>query len=274
MGVSLFTSQTPVSGDVNNGGPITLGTYFTPAVDGTITHIRWYFPASAQAGGVAVIGALFRTSDQTKIGADVNFANPGTPSAWNQVALASPVAVTGGATYVTAVRVASRYVATTGGASPWPFSNGDLSAAGNAGKFKDATATPEYPETVFNAGCYFVDVVFEAGGAPSGVSPAGLAVPVTFGSPTLSIPTASPTGLAVPVSFGQVEVGPTEGGNTPDPPADTTANGWFGLLAISKEAQAMFRESEKEMAHPVACWHDGEPLVDGHCSYCGRVYPR
>jgi hypothetical protein len=52
----------------------------------------------------------------------------------------------------------------------------------------------------------------------------------------------------------------------PDP------NGWYGLLSISQEAATMAREDGAEQ--PVDCWYDGEPLIDDHCSFCGRVYAR
>src|SRR5262245_23322331 len=134
---TLFTTQTPAQPDVDNGNSISLGTYFTPDVDGTITHIRWYFPTGAQPGGEAVKGALFRTSDSAKIGGDVVFASPGTPGDWNQVALASPVLIDQGVQYCAAVRTPARYVASTGGASPWPLTNGNLSAPSGAGRFED-----------------------------------------------------------------------------------------------------------------------------------------
>lgn len=45
--------------------------------------------------------------------------------------------------------------------------------------------------------------------ADAGVSPAGIAVPVALGQPTVTIPGASPTGIAVPVALGQPAAGPT-----------------------------------------------------------------
>lgn len=184
---SLFTSQVPASPDVDNGNSISLGTYFVPAVDGFVTAIRWYFPASAQPGGAAVKGALFRTSDSAKIGADVSFASPGTPGAWNEVALASPVAVTQGVQYCASVRSPARYVATTGGASPWPLANGDLSAPSGAGRFEDddGDGSVQFPTDSFNNGCYFVDLVFTTGDEPAEGAAAlglGLAVAATGGA--------------------------------------------------------------------------------------------
>lgn len=170
MSQSLFTSQTPVSNDQADGtDSYSMGTYFVPAVDGTITHIRWFFPLSAQPGGEAVKAALFENSGGTKIAGDVSFATPGTPGAWNEVALSSPVAVTAGATYCAAIGTPLRYVASSGGASPWPLTNGDLTAPAVAGRFKSPySGTVEFPVQNFNGGCYFVDVVFVPDGEDAG----------------------------------------------------------------------------------------------------------
>jgi hypothetical protein len=61
------------------------------------------------------------------------------------------------------IRTPQFYSATTGGASPWPLTNGDLAAtAVNPGRFNDDNATDvQMVATAFNNGCYFVDVVFE-----------------------------------------------------------------------------------------------------------------
>jgi hypothetical protein len=163
VGQSLFTSQTPAVPNADNGNAIHLGTYIIPAVDGWFTHVRWYFPTTSQA--TAVKAAIYRTSDSTKISdaTDVEFAAPGTTGAWNEVELATPVPVVGGTQYAAVIRTPQFYSATTGGASPWPLTNGDLAAtAVNPGRFNDDNATDvQMVATAFNNGCYFVDVVFE-----------------------------------------------------------------------------------------------------------------
>jgi hypothetical protein len=167
---SLLTSQTPASGNAANGNSISLGMYFTPAVDGVVTHLRQYFQTGTQPAGEAWKGALFRAADGVKIAGDVTYATPGTLGGWNQVALPVPVAVLAGVTYVVANRSPSLYVATTGGSSPWPVTNGDLSSGppATAGRFEDndGDGSVQFPTTLFNNGCYFADVVFEPGGAP------------------------------------------------------------------------------------------------------------
>jgi len=163
---SLFSSQVPAARDAADGtDSYSMGTYFTPAVDGTVTAIRWWFPQSGQPGGAAVKANLFRTSDSAKLGgADASFATPGTPDTWNQVSLSSPVAVVAGTQYCATIRTPLRYVASTAGsspASPWPLTNGDLSTPTNAGRFTSgASGNVDFPSSSFNSGCYFVDVVF------------------------------------------------------------------------------------------------------------------
>jgi hypothetical protein len=170
---SLFTSQTPALGDAADGtDSYSMCTYFTPAVDGTITHIRWWFPASGQPGGVAPKANLFRTSDSSKIGgADVTFAYPGTPGGWNQIALAAPVSVVSGEQYAATIWTPLRYVASSGGSSPWPLTNGNLSTPSNAGRFTSgASGNVDFPTGSFNNGCYFVDAVFVPTGGTTPVS--------------------------------------------------------------------------------------------------------
>jgi hypothetical protein len=169
---SLFTTQVPVLHDNSDATTYTLGTYFTPAVDGTITAVRWWFPSTPQPGAdPAVKAALFRTSDGAKLTAepDVAFSVPGDSDQWNEVALATPISVTAASVYCVAVRVPDRYVASSGGSSPWPITNGDLSAATGAGRFRDMNGLPGgaagqpntvFPSDSFGNGCYFVDVVF------------------------------------------------------------------------------------------------------------------
>jgi hypothetical protein len=171
---TLFSTQIPALTDAADGtDSYSMGTYFTPAVNGTVSAIRWYFPATAQPGGVAIKANLFRNSDQAKLGgADASFATPGTPGAWNQVSLTTPVSVVAGVTYCATIRTPLRYVASSSSttpASPFPLTNGDLSAASGAGRFTSGVSgNVDFPSTNFSNGCYFVDVVFtpSASGTP------------------------------------------------------------------------------------------------------------
>jgi hypothetical protein len=204
MTQTLFTSQVPAVPDASDAASYSMGTYFTPAVDGTITHIRWYFPASAQPGGEAVKANLFRNSDSAKLGgADAVFASPGTPGAWNEVALTTPVEVVGGTLYCATIRTPGRYVASTGAGSVWPIVNGDLSTATNAGRFTSgASGNVDFPSTSFNNGTYFVDVVFSTGEAPEVHPTTGTATVVATATATVTPvrPTSGAAGAVLTAS--------------------------------------------------------------------------
>jgi hypothetical protein len=159
---SIFTSQTPVVGDANDSTAYTMGTRFTPAVDGQITHIRWFYPTGAQPGGAPVKATLFRNLDSAQLATAVDMPNPGVPGAWNQVALGSPVNVASGVEYTAAILTPGHYVATN--SYPWPVVNGDLSTPSvGAGRF-EAGSSFTFPTNNAN-GNYFVDVVFTTGSA-------------------------------------------------------------------------------------------------------------
>jgi hypothetical protein len=185
MPQTLFTTQEPAFKDNADGvDAYSMGTYFRSSVPGRITHIRWYFPLTAQPGGLAVKANLFRNSDSLKLGgADALFSVPGTPGAWNQVALTTPVDIVDGTDYCATIWTPLRYVATNGGAAPWPFSNGVLSALSSAGRFQSqhlSDSVVKFPSGSFNNGCYFVDVVFVPEGETE--EPEGLTVSVWNGS--------------------------------------------------------------------------------------------
>lgn len=189
MTESLFTSQVPVFHDASDGTVYTLGTYFTPAVDGTITAIRWWFPFTAQPFDQAVKASLFRNSDSAKLAAepDVAFPVPGDLDQWNEVALASAISVTAGVTYCAAIRTPDRYVASTGASSPWPLTNGDLSTPADAGRFAVTGGTETiFPTNASGSGCYFVDVVFVPAdvGPNEGTADAGLDLAVSAAGAT------------------------------------------------------------------------------------------
>jgi uncharacterized protein DUF4082 len=177
MAQSLFTSEVPVSQDLTDGIVLMLGTYITPAVAGTVTHIRFRFPETTQA---TVKGALFRVSDSAKLSADATFTSPVLDD-WNTAELASPVLVEAGEVYCPAVRIL-RYTNSAGGATPLPVTNGDLSAALDAGHYStfDPDTSVTFPNNpAGDSGCYFVDLVFTAAEPSEGTADVGLALAVT-----------------------------------------------------------------------------------------------
>jgi Domain of unknown function (DUF4082) len=161
MAESIFTVQTPANPDEDDGVTLTLGTRFVPAVDGTITAIRWFFPASPTAG--TINGRLYTWVSNTVgvlLGSN-DFTAP-TPGTWNTTPVNIPVV--GGQPYVTAVFTPLGEYVSTGALFASAITNGNLTAtadtpAAENGKFIAADA---YPDDSFNGNGYFVDVVFEA----------------------------------------------------------------------------------------------------------------
>lgn len=168
MSESIFTVQTPANPDENDGVQLTLGTRFVPAVNGTVTAIRWFFPATPIVG--AVNGRLYSWVSDT-VGVLLGSADFTAPVAgtWNTAAVNIPVIA--GQPYVTAVHTPNRYVS-TGALFASAIVNGNLTATADApgaknGKFIAADA---YPDNSFNGNGYFVDVVFTASVAPTGTA--------------------------------------------------------------------------------------------------------
>lgn len=164
---SIFTTQTPALPNVNDAVAYTLGTVFRTSAAGTVGGIRWFFPATLPSG--PVIGALFTWTDNT-IGTELaraTFVNP-TAGAWNSVAFAVPPALSVNTRYVATVYTPDRYVATAGLFST-AVTNGPLTAPADDavtparnGKFRSGGTGPTYPDGSNGAGCYFVDVLFDA----------------------------------------------------------------------------------------------------------------
>lgn len=212
MAESIFTSQTPTSTDITTVNDLNLGTVFSSDVNGTVTHVRWFFPTIVPSG--TVVGALWRWTDDGNgtLLAQGNFVAP-VAGAWNTVAI-TPQAITAGTFYVASVFISNHYVA-----SPTFFNSGSTTnihltapqdngiVPRHNGKFVEGVGSLAYPFQSFNGTCYFADVVFEPEGA-GGFSPNGLPVTLTLGAPTLedSALAVNPGGITVPITFGAPSV--------------------------------------------------------------------
>lgn len=181
---TLFSGQEPVSHDNSDATTYSLASYITTAVAGTVTHIRRWAALNYENHGENVVGALFDWNTGDKISslvADAPFTS-GIKDWWDYVALDPPVHVAAGARIAPHIR-AERYVSSTGGASPWPITSGDLSTSTGAGRFHDMGASAYndpaiFAADAFNSGCYFVDLVFVPDG---GDEPAGGVVTLGLG---------------------------------------------------------------------------------------------
>lgn len=186
MSESLFTSQTPSSGNNNDGSApgITTATSLTFATAGTVSAIRFY-ATSTVVGGETYLAELWscttdtagtRLASQSASGAGIVAAS------WNTITFGSPVAVSTGTLYRAAINnSAGRYVATSNFFTSTGLTTGNLTAIQDGtnpvgftaanGVFADGTAGNTFPASHFNAACYFVDVVFDVPGTAQPTKP-------------------------------------------------------------------------------------------------------
>lgn len=185
---NLFTSQTPSITDASDGAPgITTATTVVFAEDGTVTGVRFY--ATSTVSGTYTAGLWTVDSSDAGTGtllASKTMGAAPTGGTWNTVTFDTPVSVTAS---TVAYRVgifsgAGRYVATVafaefaGGSGG--LTNGDIFAPPNndnpvgsvvikQGAFT-IDAAFSYPTGGSGGTCYFVDVEFTAGAAPTPIS--------------------------------------------------------------------------------------------------------
>lgn len=167
MSETFFGAENPSVPQSNDGTPYTLGTRFEPLATGQVTHLRWYCPPDAPDGMVGFY--LYRNSDQQVLAFEERSLalNGGT---WVEVELAEPITITPGTAYTAAVFTPNRYPSTPGYSWPKASTNGSLLSAAPGGYF-NGNFTASYPDTTFNNGNYFADVVFEpSGGAGPAVT--------------------------------------------------------------------------------------------------------
>ncbi|MGZ6636414.1 MAG: DUF4082 domain-containing protein [Solirubrobacteraceae bacterium] len=154
---TVFDFATPSIIDGGDTQPGELGVKFTADSNGSILGIRFY-KATTNTG--THIGNLW-TSTGTRL-ASATFTNE-TPSGWQTVLFSSPVAITAGTTYVASYfDPAGHYSATPAGLSS-AFDNPPLHAVASSTSPNGVYiygSTSTFPINTFNAGNYWVDVLF------------------------------------------------------------------------------------------------------------------
>ena len=153
-------SVTPGTLTDSDTSPVELGVKFRADTNGFITGIRFY-KSTANTG--THLGRLW-TASGTQL-ASATFTNE-TASGWQQVTLASPVAVTANTTYVASYyapvgrySVDDNYFTTAGVDNPplHALANG---VSGGNGVYRYGTGGG-FPTSTFAASNYWVDVVFD-----------------------------------------------------------------------------------------------------------------
>lgn len=162
---SGFTAgDTPAGVDFADGGVITIGVIFSPAVDGKVTHIKRYKGPLDTGSHVGKIWSATGT-----LLASVTFAGE-TASGWQSQALATPLTVTKDTTYTVSVYSPSRYPATEGYYNS-SSTVGPLTFPADAGVYFYGDG---YPTNSYNGSAYYVDFVFSD--KPALPVPTGLAI--------------------------------------------------------------------------------------------------
>ncbi|WP_225173920.1 DUF4082 domain-containing protein [Bradyrhizobium sp. IC4060] len=175
---TLFTTQTPVITNASDGVGYELGMRFTSDTSGSIQAIR-YYKAPGETG--THIGHIWSATGQEL--ATVTFTNEGA-SGWQQQALATPLTIQAGTTYIVSVNINSNYVSTTQGFAS-AISNGGLNAPVGAGVFDLSKGA--FPTNVYQNANYFRDVVFAAGNVISLLSSSTVYVSETGGMATITV---------------------------------------------------------------------------------------
>lgn len=159
---SLFTGKTPNQVQ-DNLAPIQLGVRFFSDINGSLTAIKFFKPATDKT--VVHTVNLWNTTTRTVIASAVTTSE--TASGWQTATFSSPVAIV----------AATQYVASYGSPGPFNFVRPAFTTQYDATPLHavaDSTGTPDgpfasgtnYPNVSFQATNYFIDIVFTTSNAP------------------------------------------------------------------------------------------------------------
>lgn len=237
MSLTLYSAQTPsLPNETDN--TYNLSAEFEVSRDAYAIAGRRY--GSSSTPSVTVHHHLWSVTGPVKL-ADVAYGAH-VPGAWNTAAFSAPVALTAGARYATAYGPTNGYVATLG---LLPLTNGPIT--GHGSRFITAGDTVAYPNSSLGTAGYFADIVI--GDLKTGE-------------------------LTTALGGASVRVVGTRTGEII--PTEATPSGWYGLIAILREGEAILQE---EMTRPeLDCPECGWPLSTGPAGlrYCphGDYGPR
>jgi hypothetical protein len=155
---TIFDFSAPGTPDSGDGSSVEIGVKFTSDQNGLITGLRFY--KAATNTGTHVVSLW--TASGTLI-AQANSSNE-SPSGWQTVNFANPVAVTSGTTYVAGYLAPNGHYSATGGAfASAGVNNAPLHALANATSPDGVyaySASSVFPNGNFNSTNYWVDVLF------------------------------------------------------------------------------------------------------------------
>ncbi|MDR7252406.1 hypothetical protein J2X46_001382 [Nocardioides sp. BE266] len=154
---SLFADQTPAAPAENDPSAIEVGTRFTASQAGSVTAVKFY-KGTGNTG--THVGSLWDAAGNRL--AQVTFTNE-TATGWQTAALATPVALTPGATYtVSYYAPVGRYASSPGYFATAARTVGPLTAPSGSNGVYRYGAGGGFPAGSYNSTNYFVDVVFKA----------------------------------------------------------------------------------------------------------------
>jgi hypothetical protein len=155
---SIFESGTPAVLDGGDTGSVMVGVKFTSDVAGKVTGLRFY-KASGNTG--THIGTLWNSTGTSL--AQAAFTTE-SATGWQAVTFATPVDITADTTYVASYLAPSGHYSLTASAfHPVGVDNPPLHALANPVSENGVytySSTPAFPTSSFNAGNYWVDVLF------------------------------------------------------------------------------------------------------------------
>jgi len=186
---TIFGDAVPTD-SADDSSPVEVGTVFSPARDGTIRALR-FLKGAGNTG--THVGTLWRVNgDSGEVLARVTFTDE-TPDGWQRAALAAPVPVQAGRSYVVSYLAPHGHYSASPGYFSAPVTAGDLTAPGNGNGRYLYGAAGGFPTFSHGASAYFADVEYvpdatvsltDRSPAPSSTGAAATVQPsVTFSAP-------------------------------------------------------------------------------------------
>nr|WP_280113395.1 DUF4082 domain-containing protein [Lutibaculum baratangense] len=170
VGLTLFDDvQGPSGGPSSDGVALELGVKFVASEAGAVTGIRYY----KTEGDTGPHSATLWTSAGVALATTTTLANP-VASGWQTFSFAAPISLVPGETYVASYHTQGIYSGSanyfTSAVTNGPLTAPSSGASGGNGVY--AVGASQFPTSTYQAGNYWVDVVFDraVNGAPVAVA--------------------------------------------------------------------------------------------------------